>query len=64
MYKQDLSNKPLYSSKGAFFKRRREKSQRRKLKTKHVGKLRHVRLTLECEGSISAWLVYQREVKR
>lgn len=64
MYEQDLFDRALCSSSGAFFKRRREKSQHRKLKTKHVGKLRHARLSLECEGSISAWLVYQREVKR
>lgn len=64
MYEQDLFNRALCSSKGAFFKRRWEKSQHRQLKTKHLGKLRHVRLSLECEGSISSWLVYQREVKR
>lgn len=41
-----------------------EKKPHRKFKTKHVGKLRHVSLALEFEGSVSAWLVYQREVKR
>lgn len=54
MYEKDLFNRALCGSKGALFKRRWEKSQCRKLKTKHVGKLRHVRLALECEGSISA----------
>lgn len=58
MYEQDLFNRALCSSKGVFFKRKQEKSQHRKLKTKHVGKLRHG------FGSISAWLVYQGEVKR
>lgn len=48
----------------AFFKGGWEKKYPTESLKQNVGKMRHVSLALECEGSVSAWVVYQREVKR
>lgn len=58
------SSREHFSKKDGMGGKKNNNKPHRKFKTKRVGKLRHVSLASESEGSVSAWLVYQKEVKR